>query len=153
MLSRHDGKRDNARAVSKENVEAVRRVFEAGAANRIEPLLAFLPEDVVWYLPSNWVEEHEYRGHEGVRRVMAIWLENFDGYSADPVELREAGDDVVGLIRLSGRIKSSRTVVEQRLGAVYSDIRDGQVHRASFFLSWEEALEAAGLDPSEARHT
>lgn len=134
--------------MSHANVELVRRIFEAGGADSAEAVLPFVPPDVIWYPPPEWVVKSEYRGHDGVREVMAVFTETFEDYEAELHELRDAGDRVVALIWQSGRIKGSEEPVRQAIGAVYSVFRDGQIGATRFYRSWEEALEAAGLRES-----
>lgn len=132
--------------MSRENVELVRRAFEAGGANRADAVLPFLPEDVVWYAPPGWVEEREYRGYDGVRRAMAVWSDTFDDYRAEIAEVREAGERVVVLVWQLGKVKGSDEEVRQKMGVIYADFRDGTIGEARFYFTWEDALEAAGLD-------
>lgn len=134
--------------MSEQNVGLVRRIFEAGGADDADVVLQFVPEDVVWYPPPEWIVKSEYRGHEGVREVMAVFTETFDDYAAEIHDLREAGDSVVALIWQTGRIKGGGSPIRQAIGAVYSDFRDGKIGESRFFRSWEEALEAAGLSGS-----
>jgi hypothetical protein len=54
--------------MSEQNVELVRRIFEAGGADDAEVALQFVPEDVLWHPPPEWVVKSEYRGHEGSAR-------------------------------------------------------------------------------------
>ena len=131
--------------MAKENVELVRRIFEAGGGASVDALLEFLPEDVVWHPPPEWIIEAEYRGHDGVREAMAVFTETFDDYEAELHDIRDAGDRVVALVWQRGRIDGGDEVIRQQIGAVYSDFRDGLVGEARFFRSWAEALEAVGL--------
>jgi ketosteroid isomerase-like protein len=129
--------------MSQENVELVRRAFQAGAANSADALLPFVPADVVWYAPPGWVEEREYRGHDGVRRAMAVWSDTFDDYRAELAELHEAGERVVVLVWQLGKVKGSDEEVRQKMGVIYADFRAGTIGEARFYFTWEEALEAA----------
>src|SRR6266536_2446084 len=125
--------------MSRENVELLRRAYEAGATDSAEASLEFVPPDVVWYLPSGWLERSQYHGPDGVREALAVFTENFDDYRAELEELRDAGDSVVGLYSLTGRVKGSGTEVRQRVGAVYSDFREGGlIGKTRFFFTWEE---------------
>ena len=131
--------------MSQENAEFVRKIFEAGGANSAGAVLPFVPADVVWHPPPEWIVDSPYRGHDGVREAMSVFTETFDDYRAELHEARNAGDRVVALVWQSGVIKGSREPVRQAIGVVYADFRDGQIGEASFFRSWAEALEAAGL--------
>ena len=43
-------------------------------------------------------------------------------------------------------VKGSDEEVRQKMGVVYADFRDGTIGEARFYFTWEDALEAAGLD-------
>jgi ketosteroid isomerase-like protein len=131
--------------MSEENVEIVRRTFEQLEKGGVEAALRFLASDVVLYPFPEWVEASEYRGHDGIRRVLAVWTENFDDFTMELQELRDTGDRVVALYEQSGRIKGSGVRVRQPVGGVFGDFRDERIGEASFFQTWDEALEAAGL--------
>ncbi|MGI8512553.1 MAG: nuclear transport factor 2 family protein [Solirubrobacteraceae bacterium] len=131
--------------MSQENVEIVRRGYEAFARGGVEALMPFFTRDVVFHPFPEWVEENEYRGHAGVRAVTSVWTDNFDDFEFEVSELREVGDKVVMLGATVGRIQGSGVPIRQPLGAVYSDFRDGQVGEGRNFLTWQQALEAVGL--------
>jgi ketosteroid isomerase-like protein len=131
--------------MSEENVEVARRVAEAHNAGGVEAMLPFLAEDVLWHPFPEWIEESEYRGHEGVRKLMSIFTDNFDDYAISVKEIKPVGDRVVVLAEQLGRIKGSGAPVRQPMGCVVSNFRGGQIGETHFFLSWREALEAAGL--------
>jgi ketosteroid isomerase-like protein len=100
------------------HIELLRRVFEAGGADSVEAAIAHAPPDVVWHMPAEWPEEREYRGHDGIARVMTLWNEYFDDYHAEIEELVEAGERVLGLLWLMGRSPTTGEVVRQQVGAV-----------------------------------
>ena len=79
-----------------------------------------------------------------MRAVLAEWMDNFDDFEFRVHEVREVGDSVLLLGETVGRIKGSGVPIRQPLGAVYS-IRDSQIGECRNFLTWDEALEAAGL--------
>jgi ketosteroid isomerase-like protein len=129
--------------VSEENVELVRRVVAAWSDGGVEAILPFLPEDVVWYPFPEWIEDTEYHGHDGVRRVTSVWTDNFDEYAIGVNEIRDLGDRILMLGEQSGRLKGSGAPIRQEMGWVVSDFRDGMAGVARFFLSWREAIDSA----------
>ena len=131
--------------MSQENVETVRKAYEAFAAGGPEATRPFFARDLLLYTYPEWPGQAEYRGHEGLLAVLAEWTENFDAFELEVREIHEAGDKVVMLGETVGRIKGSSVPIRHPLGAVYSEFRDGQIGRALNFLTWREALEAAGL--------
>jgi ketosteroid isomerase-like protein len=138
--------RDTARAMSEENVEVARRIVAAWNSGGFDALVRFCPEDVVWYPFPEWPDGAEPRtGHGGVRELLAAWADNFDEWTVTVDEIRDLGDCVLARGVMAGRIKGSGVPIRQPLGWVSSDFRDGQIGEARFFLTWAEALEAAGL--------
>ena len=131
--------------MSDENVEIVRKAFEALAARGVEAGLEFVAPDGLWYTSPEWVEASEYRGHDGMRFLFSVWTDNFDDWTIDLSELLDAGDSVVALIEHGGTIKGTDVPVHQPMGIVYSNFRQGQFGEAHFFQTWREAREAAGL--------
>jgi ketosteroid isomerase-like protein len=131
--------------MSQENVEIVRRGFEAFNARGVEAALASFAPDVVLYAFPEWPGPSAYRGHDGMRALMAEWTENFDDFELEVCEVRDVGDRVLVLAETVGRIKGSRVPIRQPFGALYWDFRDGQIGETRNFLTWREALAAAGL--------
>ena len=131
--------------MSQENVELVKRLVESFNAGGIEAALPFVPPDVVWYPFPEWVEESEYRGHDGLRRVTAVWTDNFDAFKLEVNEFRKVGDRVLVLGETAGQIKGSGVPIREPIAAVYSDFRNGRIGEARYFLTWRQALEAMGL--------
>ncbi len=110
-----------------ENVEIVRRGFDAFVAGGEAGVRASFGSDVVLYPFPEWVEQSEYRGHDGLRAHVGRWTENFDDFSIEVAELRDAGDKVVVLGETGGRIKGSGVPIRQPVGIVYTGFRDGHI--------------------------
>jgi ketosteroid isomerase-like protein len=131
--------------MSQQNVETFRRVVEAW--NRHDPELAvsYMAPDVEW-APAGpaAVERSVYRGHEECARGFASVFETWEEFRFDEVEVRDLGDSVLWLGRVRMRGKASRLELDQEF-AHHATIAAGEVVRADAFLSWQEALEAAGL--------
>jgi ketosteroid isomerase-like protein len=128
--------------VSQENVELVRRSFEAHRAGGIEASLAFYADDLIWEAAPGWVEDRIYRGHDGVRKLDAIFLESFEDYVLELHELRAVGDRVLALFEATGSIKDSGAPIRQPIGIVLSGFRDGKIGEVRSFFGWQEARDA-----------
>ena len=131
--------------MSQENVAIVRQAYEAFAAGGVDATGPSFAPDAIHHAYPEWVTQSEYRGPDGLRTLLAEFTDNFDNFEFDVRELRDCGDSVVMLGEIFGRIRGSGVPIRQPLGAVYSDFRDGQIGQARNFLTWREALEAAGL--------
>jgi ketosteroid isomerase-like protein len=131
--------------VEGENVEIVRRAWEAWERRDWEPLYALYHPDIVW--DASAIEgplAGIYRGHDGVRQYFSEWLESFEAHEARAEKFIEAGDDVIVGLRLKGRGKASGVEVEMARYNLYR-IRDGLAVRVELYETEAEALEAAGL--------
>jgi hypothetical protein len=118
-------------------------VFNAG----IEALLVFYAPDLICYPATGWVEgDAVCYGHDGFRKLGAVWTENVDEVAFEVDDVRDLHDRVLILATFTGRTRDAGLPVRQRFGVINSDIRaDGKVGEARFFLTWEEAREAVGL--------
>ncbi len=67
--------------MSEENVELLRKATEAWNSGGIEAMLPFYPEDVIWYpFPDAPVGRDGLHGHDGIREIMAGWIEGFTDF-------------------------------------------------------------------------
>jgi len=138
--------------MSRENVEIVRRVFEEFEAGleRGDPGAFFDYEAVsadyeLVMPPGAAIERSIYRGREGWVEFFRMWTEDFDDWSFRVERLIDAGDGrVVALTRQFGVGRTSGAPVEWAWGQLF-EVEDGCVVRARFYLSYEEAFEAAGV--------
>jgi ketosteroid isomerase-like protein len=137
--------------MSEENVEIVRRGFEAlkTGLDRGDPGAAFdsgvYASEVEWILPPGGAGFRDvYVGRDGFLEFMKTWTEDFD-WSIRLEGLIDAGDNcVVGLFHQTATGKGSGVPVELHMGLVY-ELQDGQVVRMRNYLDPKEALRAAGL--------
>ena len=130
--------------MSEENLEIIRRGYEALEQGGIESLLKFCSADVEYRTRPDLPDARTYRGHDGVRALAAEWRRIFPDLHFEPVELIDAGDRVVALMRISGRGEASGVETGNTYGAVYW-VRNEQVWRIADYPTLEDALEAAGL--------
>ena len=130
--------------MSEENVELTKRAYAAFATGGVEATLPYFAPDAVFHPFPEWPGDTEYRGHEGFRALFAEWTESFDGFEMPVHEFREVGERVLTLGETAGRIKASGVPIRQPLGVVLN-FRDGMIGGFVSFLTWREALEAAGL--------
>jgi ketosteroid isomerase-like protein len=137
--------------MSQENVEIVRRIWEAAERRDDEAVFALHHTEIVW--ESHYVGPIEgsgvHHGHAGVRQFFRDWLESFGNYEADAETFIEVGDKVVVGYRVSGRGRGSGVEVDMIRWNVY-ELTNGLVTRVEVFDAKAEALEAAGLSAQDA---
>jgi uncharacterized protein len=132
--------------VSQENVEVVRRGFEAFADGGLDAMAEFWDPDINWRAAEGAIDDvGEMHGRVAVRRYVQDWLDTFDDSSVVVEELRDVGDDrVLAIQRAKARAKLSGVEIDLRYAVVYT-LRAGRVVRAREYLSVDDALEAVGL--------
>ena len=130
--------------MSEENVEIIRRAIEAYGREGLDGTLRYYDPSIEWTSTGDYIEAATYRGHDGLRRYFGTMEDEFEDLRVEPVELIEAGEQVISSVRFTGRGKSSGAPVEMTLISVGS-LREGLVYRVHNYPSMAEALEAAGL--------
>jgi ketosteroid isomerase-like protein len=134
--------------VSQENVEIVRRVYEAAAQGDTAAIFALYDPDIEWdasRTSRGEVTGRVARGHDAVLKWLRDWYDAWERIDDDLEELIDAGDDtVVSIMVQRGRGRASGIEVESRLATTWK-IRNGKVVRVVWFPSTHEAFEAAGM--------
>ena len=125
--------------MSRENVEVVRRAYEAFNRRDIAALSTLVDPEVDF---RSTVESH--RGLEGVADFVRSADETLDDFTAIPTEIIDAGEQVVVVVHERGRGKGSGIEVDHRFAHVWT-IRDGRAVAFHAFTTRTEALEAVRL--------
>jgi ketosteroid isomerase-like protein len=134
-----------AEATARDNTETLRKAFEALTSEGIEGVLQYCSPDLVVFPFPEWMEAPKYEGHAGFRELLNGWMEGFEDFRPEIHEFRTTEDGrVVWLGWNTGVIKGAGTPIKQPVGGVHR-FRDGLLAEVSYFMTWEEALEAAGL--------
>jgi ketosteroid isomerase-like protein len=126
--------------MSHENVENVRRAFEAWLRGDLEEALAGLDPDLV-YKPA---QEEAVQGLDAVRASWERWHASWQEQEVTLEETMDAGDYVIQAILFRGRGRGSGIEVEGRFFQVLT-VKDGRTVRWEEFADRAEAFEAAGL--------
>ena len=129
--------------MSTENVEIVRRVYEAAASQDAATVYELYDSEVELDSSRVDVQGASYRGHEGLKRFFQEWHEAWERIEYDYDELIDAGEDhVVSVVTRRARGRSSGAAVEWRVALTWT-IRAGKVVRVVWFHNRDEALKAA----------
>ena len=129
--------------MSRENVEIVRRMYEAYHGGDADGALA--------YFDSGVVADHSRRlgggighGHEELRRIIIEWVGTFEEFHEEIDEIRDLGRLVYVAATQHGRGKGSGVEVENHYALLY-EVQDGRITWMGAYPDSAEALEAAGL--------
>jgi ketosteroid isomerase-like protein len=129
--------------MSRENVELVRRAFDAANRGGVAEALEFAADDCVWdWSNSIGPAKGVYRGKEQVRQFTASFVDAFDEVRWDPEEIIDVDDTrviVVNHVRMRGR---GSGVEVDAVGAQLWTITDGRVQSVKLYQSKADALEA-----------
>jgi len=124
--------------MSQENVEVIRKLFEAYARGEIAD--ALFDARVVW----NPAEEEPMEGLDEARAYMERWESEWEKLDTEPEEFIDAGDRVLVTVHFAGRGRASGIDVDARFYDVYT-LHEGKITRMDEFMTRSEALEAVGL--------
>ena len=109
-----------------------------------EAWLALWDEEAEFYPLRAQLEGESYSGHDGLMRFVAELAEDFEEVRFEVEEMRDAGEQVVGIGRFRARGRTSGLDLNVPFGAVQR-VRRGKIVYTRFFSEPAEALEAAGL--------
>jgi uncharacterized protein len=135
--------------MSQENVEIVRRLYEAIARHDVDAILPLYDPEV----EADFSQSPQggltggaviYQGHEGIRRMARDWNEAWADVEYQIEELIDAGEHVLSALTYRGRGRSSGAEVEQTDYPVWT-MREGRIVRVVWYTTRAEALEAVGL--------
>jgi ketosteroid isomerase-like protein len=132
--------------MSQENVEIVRRSWQAFADGGLDAWMAYVDSEVNWRAIEGAPDDvGEMHGEDALRRYVQDWLDTFEGITSIPTELIDAGDDlVVAALQVTGRARLSGIETELCYAVVYT-VRDGRIVRGREYADRDQALEAVGL--------
>jgi ketosteroid isomerase-like protein len=134
--------------MSQENVEIVRRLYEAVARRDASSVLDLYDTDFesdVSRLPEYALTgQTTIRGRDELRRSWREWHEVWQSFDDECEELIDAGEHVITVVTRRGRGRASGAEASTRVAGVWT-VRNGRIVRTVWFQSVEEALEAAGL--------
>ena len=130
--------------MSQENVEIVRRIYDAWANGDFRAGIAYLDQHVVLVVGSDFPEFGVFVGAEGIRRYMRRFLEQWEELTIDAKELRTAGDTVIARIVQHGKGRASGIEGDNTYFQPFT-FRGQKIVRIESIWDEDHALEAAGL--------
>jgi ketosteroid isomerase-like protein len=130
--------------VSQENVEVVRRMYDAYARGEFELSLSYLDSEIEFSQPAGEPGAGTYFGHEGVAQALASWTGAWDNYRVEVEELVDFDEHVLARTRHHGRGKGSGADTELRIFQLWT-LRHDKIVRARMYYDEADALEATGL--------
>jgi ketosteroid isomerase-like protein len=135
--------------MSQENVEVVRRFIEAlpkaQASDDWQPVFAEVDPDVEIEDLDISLDTERYQGHESVRKWIGVWMESWESWSLEDVQVRPVGEDrAIGLFLVRAKGKGSGIELSRR-DALVCTLRAGKIEKGTYYNDPQQALEAVGM--------
>ena len=131
--------------MSREKVEVVRAAIDAFNHRDLVALTRSFDPEIEWMPGGPAAVEHAvYRGRDEVSDGFAATWDAWDLFHLEEHHVRDLGDPILWLGRARMRGGASHLEFQQEF-AIHLLVREGKIVRAQGFLTWQEALEAAGL--------
>ncbi len=130
------------------NAELMPEYFAAYDSGGLDALAEYWDPEITWRAVEGALDDAGLmEGPSALRRYYEAWEETFDAMRVEVEESIDAGNQVVVVVRSIGRMKGSDSEIDIRY-AIVVEIRNRKIVAGREYLTREEALEAAGLDPS-----
>ena len=129
--------------MSQENVEIVRRMYEAFYGGDAAGALAYFDPEVVVDV-SRRLEGGISHGRDELNKMISEWVGTFDEWREEIAEILDRGSQVYVLAVQHGRGKGSGVEVEERYALIY-EVEGDKITRMTMYGEPAEALEAVGL--------
>jgi|tagenome__1003787_1003787.scaffolds.fasta_scaffold20802636_3 ketosteroid isomerase-like protein len=131
-------------AVGRAQIEIVKRALDAWNRGDVEAMVAEASPDGEYAIAEQNPNARLLRGRQEIGDYLRDWLDTIHGLHYEPEEMRDAGDAVVVLGKMSGRVGEDGPEITAELGFVLHF--DGTVVvRTEEYLDHRQALAAAGL--------
>jgi ketosteroid isomerase-like protein len=119
--------------------------YEAFARAGLDRFMEHHTDDVEYRQVLGEMAGEPCHGKDAVRAWLQDWIDMFDGFWMELVELIDAGGVTVFTAeRFGGRARVSGVETDQANWTVFT-IRDGKIARGHEYPTREQALQAAGI--------
>jgi len=136
--------------MSREDVELVRRCFDAWSRWDFMAMKSIYAPDVEIVSPAAEMFGRTYRGLGGLRDYMQEFVDVFDPVRFALERVVDGGErGIVGVIRIEARGNRSGVELSYRNASVFT-VRDSLIHREVVYEDPARALEAIGLAEQDA---
>lgn len=126
-----------------DNVEITTQGYEALSWGGVEEILPLLDPAIVIQEAEHVPGRETLHGHDGMRAWFNKIREAFDELRFEPIEMIEARDQVVAVVRFIGRGRASTASIEGTVVHVWT-LRNGTAVRVEGYLDREDALRHIG---------
>ena len=127
--------------MSRESLGVVEAAWAAWPRGGLDAFSEYWADDIEWQaIGGRW------RGKDAGRAYLREWLDLFDEFRPEPIELIDAGgEQVITVVRYSGREKRSGIEVPPEYFVVVNKVRNGKIVSGREYATREEAIKAARI--------
>jgi ketosteroid isomerase-like protein len=131
------------------HAELVKSAWDAFNRRDVAAALAVAHPEIELHDLAELPDAETFRGHDGVRKLLALNYEPWEFVTTEIEQLIEVGDDILALMRNRARGRGSGVEIVQPRAALVG-FRDDLIVRVRFFADHTDALEAVGLTQHES---
>jgi ketosteroid isomerase-like protein len=141
-MAHSPGESPSAEEVLSQNVDAIRRAYEAVGSGDFDIVLDIVDPDIVLRDRPESPDPRTYHGYDGVRQALESSDESFDGFELHPEEFIAAGDYVIVVLTMRGTGRGSGVTVEDRIAHQWQ-VKEGRVVALQVYSDPDEAVRDA----------
>jgi ketosteroid isomerase-like protein len=128
--------------VSAENVRQAQEVFDVFNSGDVDAWLDWFNPEIVWHTRVDEPDAGVYRGRDGLRTLLDMWLNQFEQLRREGMEYLDEGEWVLVPCRLRGRGRGSRIEVDEPYVFAHHFGPDGRSFEVFEYRTVEEARTA-----------
>jgi ketosteroid isomerase-like protein len=131
--------------MSQENIEIVKRLYEAWQRDGFGVVPDLMHPEIEWVNPAYAIEPGTRRGYDEFAAAARALLSVYGDYRVSRIRFYDAGDRVAVQARVSTRSTGNAVPIDGDRGYVF-DLRDGKIIAFAWFSDPAEAVKAVGLE-------
>ena len=126
-------------------IDIIRRVYDGWSQGDFSRGAELFDDGTVFVLQSHFADAGIYVGPEQMQRYMRGLLEPWERLTITPLELTQAGDNVVAKVKQSGAGARSGAITSFTYFQIWT-LRGGTLMRLENIIDREKIVEALGAD-------
>jgi ketosteroid isomerase-like protein len=133
-----------------DNVRLAQEGFDAFNRGDVDAVLAMLDPEVEVFASADFPNSGTFHGREGYLRWVGEWLEAWDRFEIEVLEIEPVGDaHVISLVHQRGRGRGSGIEVTQDVAFMW-EVQDARAVRLHLYPDRDAALAAVGRESRAA---
>lgn len=118
-------------SVPETDADALRSAYDALNRNDLSQVFALIAPDIDWHDQAT-MPDGPGRGRESFEQYLHSWLESFDEFRIDPEEVFEHREQLIAIVRQTGRGRISGAEIAVRIAHVWTIENDRAIRWRSY---------------------